>query len=68
MVWLAVTSAPLVTVEMPIRPVIGAVTFVQPRLMRAASTAAWSCLTVACGLLVGGLGVVGVLFSDRVHA
>ena len=26
--WLAVTSAPLVTVEMPIRPVIGAVTWV----------------------------------------
>ena len=50
-VWLAVTSAPLVTVEIPIRPEIGAVTRVKFRLMRAASTAALSCWTVAWACL-----------------
>lgn len=38
----AVTSAPWVTDEMPMRPEIGAVTVVQSRLMRAVSSAAFS--------------------------
>ena len=46
-VWLAVTSAPSVTAEVPIRPAIGAVTFVKSRLMRAASTEASAAATSA---------------------
>ncbi len=46
----AVTSAPGVTEEMPMRPAIGAVTVVQSRLMRALSSAAFldSTLALSC--------------------
>ena len=46
----AVTSAPGVTEEMPMRPAIGAVTVVQLRLMRALSCAAFfdSTLALSC--------------------
>ena len=46
-VWPAVTSAPVVTRERPMRPVIGAGTVVYFRLMRAVSRAALFCATWA---------------------
>ena len=46
-VWLAVTSAPGVTLDLPMRPEIGARTCVYSRLMRAVASAAFCCATVA---------------------
>jgi hypothetical protein len=48
-VWPGETSAPLVTLDMPTRPEIGAVIVAQPRLTLAASTAArcWAMAAVA---------------------
>jgi hypothetical protein len=45
--WLAVTSAPSVTVERPIRPLIGAGTRVKRRLTWASRSAAEFCATEA---------------------
>jgi hypothetical protein len=46
--WLAVTSAPSVTVEIPMRPLIGAGTRVKRRLICAALSAAWFWAIAAC--------------------
>ena len=45
--WLVVTSAPTVERERPMRPLIGAGTVVNLRLMRAVSSAARACATEA---------------------
>ncbi len=63
--WLAVTSAPLVTVEMPILPLIGAVTRVYAQVDPGGLEGGAVLLHRGLGLLERGLGVVVVLQRRR---
>src|SRR5512134_2286726 len=60
--WLAVTNAPCVTDDLPIRPLMGDVIRAYPSTTLLRSTAAWAATTSACDCG----GVLVVLLAHRI--
>ena len=73
--WLAVTSAPRVTLERPMRPLIGALTRVKPSGTLAPCSPAWAarssacaCRSAACALSLSWRLTIWVLASSAVRS